>query len=100
MTVLNGMKKIREHSQEDVRKGIFDPVHLVTLEKMSLKLDGELKELDLHEKGFTAGELTHLLKRAGMEILHLWGGTAGDWNKHSLDMDEYEIMVIAQKMIH
>ncbi len=27
------MKKIHEHSQEDVRKGIFDPVHLVILEK-------------------------------------------------------------------
>lgn len=46
------MKKIHEHSPEDVRKEIFDPVHLVTLKK------------------------------------------------HSLDMDEYEIMVIAQKMLH
>lgn len=28
MTVLNGYKKIREHSDEDVAKGIFDPVTL------------------------------------------------------------------------
>ncbi|HEC44501.1 MAG TPA: class I SAM-dependent methyltransferase [Bacteroides sp.] len=36
MTVLNGLKKIREHSPEDIANGIFDPVHLVTHEKMGI----------------------------------------------------------------
>jgi SAM-dependent methyltransferase len=99
MTVLNGLKKIREHTPEDVNNGKFDPVHLVTLEKMLIEADGERKELQYHEKGFTAGELYHIIKLAGMEVLHLWGGTAGSWNKQNLQLDEYEIMVIAQKRV-
>jgi len=100
MTVLNGLKKIREHSREDVENGIFDPVHLVTLETMTIDSNGKQKEIKVREKGFTAGEITHLMNRAGLEILNLWGGTAGSWNKQELDMDEYEIMIIARKILH
>ena len=97
MTVLNGLKKIREHSKEDIENGIFDPVHLVTLETMQSTENGETVDMQFREKGFTAGELHHLLQRAGMSITELWGGTAGSWNKQTLDPDEYEIMVIAQR---
>ena len=97
MTVLNGLRIIRAHGPEDVRKGNFDPLHLVTLDKMQVESAGKQKELVVREKGFTGGELHHLMKRAGLEIIHLWGGTAGSWNKQNLDPDEYEIMVIAQK---
>ena len=69
----------------------------MTLETMPVIEKGVQKEMQFREKGFTAGELKHLLKRAGMDILELWGGTAGSWNKHTLDPDEYEIMVIAEK---
>ena len=100
MTILNGLKKIREHSREDVENGIFDPIHLVTLEKMLIHSSGKQKEITVREKGFTAGEISLLMNFAGMEILHLWGGTAGNWNKQELDMDEYEIMVIARKILH
>jgi len=74
LTVLNGLKKIREHSREDVENGIFDPVHLVTLEKMLIDSKGQKREIMVREKGFTAGEISHLMNRAGMEILNLWGG--------------------------
>ncbi len=98
MTVLNGLKKIREHNKEDIESGVFDPVHLVTLETMPVTEDGKTREVQFREKGFTAGELNHLLRRAGMKILEIWGGTAGSWNKQSLDPDEYEIMIIAEKL--
>ena len=99
MTVLNGLKKIREHSPEDVRDGTFDPVHLVTRERMEISNDGKSRKFEVREKGFTAGELYYLLRQADMEILHLWGGTAGNWYKQRLDMDEYEIMVLARKRV-
>jgi 2-polyprenyl-3-methyl-5-hydroxy-6-metoxy-1,4-benzoquinol methylase len=97
ITVLNGLKKIREHSMDDVRKGLFDPVHLITVEKMMVRKGETETEQEFLEKGFTPPEIRHLLVRAGFEIIHLWGGTAGKWNKSPLDMDEYEIMVIAKK---
>ncbi len=99
LTVLNGLKKAREHTADDVINGVFDPVHLITYEKMNVKESGKTIELTFREKGFTPGELNHLLNRAGFHILHLWGGTAGAWHKKQLDLDEYEIMVLAEKHI-
>ncbi|HEC44498.1 hypothetical protein LCGC14_2302050 [marine sediment metagenome] len=66
---------------------------------MQIETEGINKEIIVREKGFTAGELHQLFNRAGMNIIHLWGGTAGSWNKQVLDMDEYEIMVIAEKIL-
>ena len=97
LTVLNGLKKVREHSREDVQSGAFDPVHMVSLDKVEVNEEGESHELQVREKGFAPAELMHLLRRAGFNVIHLWGGTAGSWNKESLDMDEYEIMIIAEK---
>jgi 2-polyprenyl-3-methyl-5-hydroxy-6-metoxy-1,4-benzoquinol methylase len=97
MTVLNGLKKIREHSPEDINLGIFDPINLVTIEKMSIQEAGGSHEISVREKGFTPSELHHLFVRARLGILELWGGTAGSWHKKALEMDEYEIMILAQK---
>ncbi len=99
LTVLNGFKKAREHTAEDVKNGVFDPVHLITYEKMNVEESGKTTEMTFREKGFTPGELHHLLSRAGFNILHLWGGTAGAWHKKQLDLDEYEIMVLAEKSL-
>ena len=99
ITVLNGYKKAREHTAEDVINGIFDPVHLITYEKMKVEESGKTTEMTFREKGFTPGELHHLLHRAGFNIIHLWGGTAGAWHKKQLDLDEYEIMVLAEKSL-
>lgn len=51
----------------------------------------------LCEKGFLPDELERMLDKSGFRLLALWGGTAGAWNKASLKLDEYEIMVIAEK---
>jgi len=34
---------------------------------------------------------------AGMSVINMWGGTAGNWGRRSLDLDEIEIMVVARK---
>ena len=34
---------------------------------------------------------------AGLEVLNIWGGTAGNWGKRAIDLDEIEIMVLARK---
>jgi ubiquinone/menaquinone biosynthesis C-methylase UbiE len=94
MTVLNGFKKIREHSDEDIKKGVFDPVTLSTFIEMDLN-DGS--KAALHEKGFLPRELTQMLGEAGFRVLNLWGGTAGEWNRQPLKLDEYEIMVVSRK---
>jgi len=99
LTVLNGYKKAREHTAEDIKNGVFDPIHLITYEKMNVEESGKTTEMTFREKGFTPGELHHLLNRAGFNIIHIWGGTAGAWRKKQLDLDEYEIMVLAEKSL-
>jgi len=94
MTVLSGFKMIREHSDEDVRKGIFDPLTISCTNEMELN-DGS--KVTVCEKGFLPYELTQMLNEAGFEIINLCGGTAGEWTKHPLRLDEYEIMVVSRK---
>ncbi|MBA7556172.1 hypothetical protein ES705_48871 [subsurface metagenome] len=86
-------------SQKDVHDGKFDPVHLITYDRVLVKYKGIRKELTVREKGFAPAELLQLIVRAGFHVLNLWGGTAGSWNKQVLDLDEYEIMVIAEKPV-
>ena len=38
-----------------------------------------------------------LFRTAGLNVLHIWGGTAGDWRRGQINLDEYEIMVVAEK---
>ena len=32
-----------------------------------------------------------------MSVLRMWGGTAGNWARRTLDLDEIEIMIVASK---
>jgi hypothetical protein len=32
-----------------------------------------------------------------MPVLNIWGGTAGNWGRRKIDLDEIEIMVVARK---
>jgi len=96
LTVLNGIKKAREASQEDVVSGKFDPYYLISYDREEVEEAGLTTELTVWEKGFAPAELVQLLKAAGFNINHIWGGTAGAWHKQVLDLDEYEIMAIAE----
>ncbi|HOE62924.1 MAG TPA: hypothetical protein PKW18_02630 [Candidatus Sumerlaeota bacterium] len=35
---------------------------------------------------------------AGMSVLNMWGGTAGNWGRRALVLNEIEIMVAARKI--
>jgi len=91
-TVLNGYRIARRHSQEDVEKNILDPL---TLSEVSECCDP--CEPVMRERAFVPTELRLLFRTAGLTVLNIWGGTAGDWGHRPINLDEYEIMVVAQK---
>ncbi len=99
MTVLNGLALIRKYKQEDVEKGVFDPVALAEAYPMEYDTSEGKKSLLVRERGFTPTELKLMLGQTGFEVNHIWGGTAGKWGRRKVDLDEIEIMVIAKKMI-
>ncbi|MBN2491302.1 MAG: class I SAM-dependent methyltransferase [Planctomycetes bacterium] len=53
--------------------------------------------IELTRRGFVATELVLLCRLAGLSVRDMWGGTAGNWGRRPLDLDEIEIMIVAQK---
>ncbi|HQN95001.1 MAG TPA: class I SAM-dependent methyltransferase [Thermoanaerobaculales bacterium] len=95
MTVLNAAKMLRSYQNEDMAAGRFDPFALV--ETNALTPREGMPPVEARERAFVGTELILLCRLAGLEVVHLWGGTAGNWGRRPLDLDEYEIMLVARK---
>ena len=87
---------IRRHSNEDVAEGRFDPLTMV--ESSECPPREGLLPVAVRERAFLPTDLVLLFRLAGMSVLNMWGGTAGNWGRRSLDLDEIEIMVVARKI--
>lgn len=94
-TVLNGAAMIRGHQNADVEAGHFNPLTLVKSSTFPPRED--LPPVPVRERAFVPTELTLLFRVAGLPVISLWGGTAGNWGRRPLDLDEIEIMVVARK---
>lgn len=94
-TVLNGAALIRRHTNEDVAEGRFDPLTMVESSEHPPR-EG-LLPVAVRERAFVPTELVLLFRLAGMSVLNIWGGTAGNWGRRTIDLDEMEIMVVACK---
>jgi 2-polyprenyl-3-methyl-5-hydroxy-6-metoxy-1,4-benzoquinol methylase len=94
-TVLNGYASARRHTQAEVEPKIFDP--LTFTERSDCIPPGAKDVTPLRERGFVPTELTLLFGISGLEVEAMWGGTAGNWGKRSIELDEMEIMVTARK---
>jgi len=95
LTVLNAARMIRKYQNKDVAEGRFDPMTMVESSECAPR-DG-LPAIAVRERAFVATELVLLCRLAGMSVLNVWGGTAGNWGRRTLDLDEFEIMVVARK---
>jgi len=97
LTALNGMLKIRGATQEAITDGTFDPLTLMEIYPHEYEgMEGE-KTIIVRERGFVPSELVLMLRIAGFRIERIWGGTAGNWKRKAVDLDEMEMMVIARK---
>ncbi len=94
-TVLSAFRLVRMHMQEAVADGRFDPLTLSEYGEVS---PGEgLSPVKTRERAFVPTELVLLFRAAGMTVLHQWGGTAGAWGRRKIELDEFEIMVVAER---
>ncbi len=95
LTVLNGAAMIRKYQDADVAEGRFD---ILTMAESSDYPPREgLPKIPLRERGFVPTELSVLFRLAGMPVLNIWGGTAGDWGRRPIKLDEIELMIVARK---
>ncbi len=95
LTVLNAAFMLRKFTNADVAEGRFDPLAMV--ESSALPPREGLPPVAVRERAFVPTELMLLFRLAGMSVLNMWGGTAGNWGRRSIDLDEIEIMVVACK---
>ena len=86
---------LRRHADADVAAGHFDPLTMVASGAFPPR-EG-LPPVAVRERAFLPTELVLLFRLAGMPVLNLWGGTAGNWGRRILELDEMEIMVVARK---
>jgi cyclopropane fatty-acyl-phospholipid synthase-like methyltransferase len=94
-TVLNACSMLRRHTQTNVTAHIFDPLTMAEVSECDPAETFEAAQL--RERAFVPTELRLLFGIAGLEVRHIWGGTAGNWGRRELDLDEVEIMVVARK---
>ena len=91
LTALNGLRKIREHNQEDVARGKFDPLTMTDIFTME---EGDIS-VTVKERGYVPSELALMCRLAGFKVQDVWGGTAGKWGQRPPELDEIELMVLA-----
>lgn len=97
ITVLNGMRHIRHYRQEDVAAGRFDPQTLTETSTMTAGEGEERVDVTIRERGFVVPELRLMLQTIGFEVVHIGGGTAGRWGIRPVELDEFEILALADK---
>jgi len=97
MTTLNGYRLIRQYNKEDVESGRFNPNTMVETESVEYdSLEGKKSAL-VRERGYVPTELILLFRLVGFVVENIWGGTAGNWGRRQLELDEMEVMITARK---
>jgi cyclopropane fatty-acyl-phospholipid synthase-like methyltransferase len=97
LTALNALRAIRECTPADVASGKFDPLTLVETYEMEYETAEGTRSVIVWEKKHLPQDLKRLCQQAGFQVLHLWGGTAGNWGRRTVELDEMEVMVVARK---
>lgn len=97
LTALSGLRMARQHTQQDVEDGTFDPMTMTDRNTLEYDTPDGKRTFVSRERGYTPPELAFLARTAGFEVANVWGGTAGNWGHRTLDLDEMEIMLVARK---
>lgn len=98
MTALNGYSVIRQMTDEHVAEGRFDPASMLATYTDEWELPEGSRQMHIRERLFIPPEMVAMLRHAGFEVLHVWGGTAGEWGKRPVKLDEIEAMYVARKL--
>lgn len=74
--------------------GRFDPITMIETGEI-LYVDG--LSVVTKERRYIPPELIELLQEAHFSVEHVWGGTAGQWGRRQIELDEVEIMIVCKK---
>ena len=98
LTLLNGLRMIRDATSEQVERGAFDPAHAHGGVR-----DGVGGAMTGRAACRSASAATCRASwcccaaTAGFVVEHVWGGTAGNWGRRPVELDEMEIMAVLRR---
>lgn len=99
VTVLNAFRLIRSVTDVDVAAGTVDLFTLTSRFENEVNCregDAPVKVKGI-ERYYTPSELTRMVNRIGLKIDQIYGGTAGDWLRAPIKLDEIEFMAVGHK---
>lgn len=97
VNALNACRLIRQMSDDDIAAGKFDIVEQHEPTQVTIEADDGPQQVAARERHYTAAEFVRIVRQAGLTVEQVWGGTAGEWARRAVRLDEYEIMIVARK---
>ncbi len=97
LTALNGYGPIRRFKDENIASGAFDPATMIAEYEDEWELPEGKTTLVVRERLFIPPEVTRMMREAGFRVDAVYGGTAGNWGKRPLILDEIEAMYVGVK---
>jgi SAM-dependent methyltransferase len=97
LTCMNGYALIRQMTDEHVQEGRFDPVSMLAAYTDEWNLPEGKRTMTIRERLFIPPEMIAMLRHVGFEVNGVWGGTAGEWGKRAIKLDEVEVMYFCHK---
>ncbi len=83
---------------QDPEADTFDVMSQTTLNTMTFETPEGPANVLCRERMYTPTEFTLTLRTANFTVEHVWGGTAGNWRRGPMELDEYELMAVARKV--
>jgi cyclopropane fatty-acyl-phospholipid synthase-like methyltransferase len=94
LTTLSASRRLRTLTPQDLAAGRFDLGSMTEVTEMEVEGTGE--RVKGRERYYVPTEVRLMLKVAGFETRQIWGGTAGNWGKRAVELDEHEFMAVAR----
>ena len=98
LTALNAYGAIRRFTDDNITNGAFDPATMIAEYEDEWDLPEGKKTLVVRERLFIAPEVTRMLREAGFRVNAVYGGTAGNWGRRPISLDEIEAMYVASRL--
>lgn len=98
MTALNGYATLRQMTDEMVNAGRFDPATMLSVYEDEWDLPEGKRTMTIRERLLIPPEMVAMLRHVGFGVEAVWGGTAGEWGRRPLKLDEVEAMYVSRKL--
>ena len=98
VTVLSAMRLIRTLSDSDVASGAVDLFTMTTRFTNGVDVDGRRISIKGIERYYTPPELVRMVNRVGLKVDRVYGGTAGNWRRGRIQLDEIEFMAVGHRI--